>query len=305
MISIVIPVYNRPGSAIRAARSALDQRLDGGETIEIVLVDDASSPPLDVGVLEHTRIVRLDRNAGPAAARNRGIEACRGEWVAFLDSDDIWQPHKLARQLALATSSRADNDKALLGIACGFYYPNRMSGRLEYRLPVAGRNALEFASGCWIAPGTTLLLHRSAFESFGLFDERLRRLEDYDWLLRFGLAGGRIEVADYPGAVIAPSGLAQSQIVAESARRLEAKYSIDGDVVLPLDVRRRLAAYLAFERGVADLGGGRTMSGVGHLLRSQLLKPRLRGSLLPYWVRSGDVPMDVVARFRELTMPPP
>ena len=48
------------------------------------------------------------------------------------------------------------------------------------------------------------------FDAMGLFDERLRRLEDYDWQFRFGMAGRRIEVAAYPGAIIAPSGLANS-----------------------------------------------------------------------------------------------
>lgn len=303
MISVVIPVYNRPASAIRAARSALSQRLDDNEALEIVLVDDASSPPLDVGGLAQTRIVRLDRNGGPAAARNRGIEACHGEWVAFLDSDDNWQPQKLANQLAAVMASPDGADKALLGITCGFYYPNRASGRLEYRLPIAGRTAMEFASGCWVSPGTTLLLHRSAFERVGLFDERLRRLEDYDWLLRFGLAGGRIEVADYPGAVIAPSGLAHSQIVADSTRHLEAKYGLGGEIDLRIDVRRRFAAYMALERGVADLSCGRLVSGACQLLRSVVLKPRLRGALLPYWTRRDDVPLDAMAIFRELTMP--
>lgn len=303
MISVVIPVYNRPASALRAARSALNQRLDDGATIEIVLVDDASNPPLDAGGLERTRIVRLERNGGPATARNRGIEACKGEWIAFLDSDDIWEPHKLARQLDLVRALPEGTDTSLLGIACGFYYPNRASGRLEYRLPIAGRSALEFASGCWISPGTTLLLHRSAFSRIGVFDERLRRLEDYDWLLRFGVAGGRIEVADYPGAVIAPSGLARPEIVADNVRRLEVKYDVGGELDLPDDVRRRLAAYMALERGAADLGDGRPVSGVRHMLRSILLKPRLRGALLPYWVRGHDIPVDVMERFRDLTAP--
>ena len=304
MISVIIPVYNRPACAIRAARSALGQRLDNGEALEIVLVDDASSPPIDVGALAQTRIVRLDRNGGPAAARNRGIEACHGEWVAFLDSDDIWEPHKLARQLAHMASFAAGTDKAMLGITCGFYYPNRASGRLEYRLPIAGRSALEFASGCWISPGTTLLLHRSAFERNGLFDERLRRLEDYDWLLRFGIAGGRIEVTDYPGAVIAPSGLALSQIVAESTRQLEAKYTVDREVDLRTDIRRRFAAYMALERAAADFGSGRPVSGVVHLVKSMLLSPRLRGALLPYWVRSDNIPLEITERYCELTMLP-
>ena len=300
MISVIIPVYNRQASAIRALQSASAQQVERGQTLEIILVDDASDPPLDVGSLANTRVIRLDRNAGPAAARNRGIGSSQGEWIAFLDSDDLWRPDKLARQMALVSGWPADADKAKLGVACGFYHPNRSSRRLEYRLPATAASVLEFASGCWIAPGSTLLLHRTAFDATGLFDERLRRLEDYDWLLRFGMAGGRIEVADYPGAIIAPSGLANSQIVAECVRLLDAKYGAGKEIELRRPAWSRFAAYLALERGVADFGSGRPASGLQHVVHSLLLSPRWRPRLLSYGIRRADIPQAVSDLYGEL-----
>ena len=307
LISVIIPVFNRPQSAIRATRSALSQRLDSGDSLEVMLVDDGSEPPLQLDLaghgLDHTRLFRLAANGGPAAARNRGIEVSTGEYVAFLDSDDVWEPEKLARQLGLFRQLEEVRDKALLGIGCGFYYPNHTTGRLEARLPIAGRDALQFASGCWTAPGSVLLVHRLAFERIGLFDRRLRRLEDYDWLLRFGLAGGRLEVVDHMGAVIAPSGNARSGIVSQAIAQLAAKYGDFGEHALPGKVRRRFKAYLALERAAAEFADGQRLQGGANLLLSILRKPRVTAALLPFWRRSQLVPEPVAARYRELLGP--
>lgn len=300
MISVVIPVHNRPKAALRAARSALTQDLEGAAEVEVVLVDDASDPPLDLGPLERTRIVRLDRNGGPAVARNRGVAAARGELIAFLDSDDVWLAGKLARQLELYRKLARGEADWRLAVICGFYYPERASGRLEARMPMPGRDAMEFASGCWSAPGTVLLFHRNAFTHVGPLDERLRRLEDYDWLLRLALLGGRLEVAGIAGAVIAPSGLARSDIVGRNIARLEAKYGAGGEIALPPAVARRFAAYMALERAAASLADGHRVRGAASLAHSALLKPRLRGALLPFWTRSDAVPAEVAAIYREL-----
>lgn len=100
-ISVVIPCYNRAGILGRAIRSALAQTV---APEEIVVVDDGSgdgSADVARSFGERVRVIE-QANGGAAAARNRGIEAARGEWIAFLDSDDEWHPEKLALQLAAA-----------------------------------------------------------------------------------------------------------------------------------------------------------------------------------------------------------
>ena len=102
-VSVLIPCYNREGSLPAAIESASAQ---SAPPAEIVVVDDGStdgSAAVAEGFGPPVRVVR-QANGGAAAARNRGLAECRGEWVAFLDSDDIWAPDKLERQLAAAAA---------------------------------------------------------------------------------------------------------------------------------------------------------------------------------------------------------
>jgi glycosyltransferase involved in cell wall biosynthesis len=106
-VSVVIPTRNRPGLVGRAVRSALSQV---GCALEVVVVidgpDEATARALAEIADERVRVVELPASGGAQEARNRGIEAARGAWVAFLDDDDEWLPSKLERQLAAAQTSR-------------------------------------------------------------------------------------------------------------------------------------------------------------------------------------------------------
>src|SRR5579859_7824272 len=99
-VSVVIPVYNRTAELRRAVRSVLAQTY---ADLELIVVDDASSEDI-AGALDgiddpRLKLIRKSVNQGAAAARNTGIQAATGRWVAFLDSDDEWLPQKLELQL--------------------------------------------------------------------------------------------------------------------------------------------------------------------------------------------------------------
>ena len=99
-VSVVIPTWNRPEFLKRAVRSALDQTCS---PLEVLVCDDGSTDNTEATVrsFDDRRVIWLpgERAGGPAAARNRGIKASRGEWIAFLDDDDVWLPEKLEQQL--------------------------------------------------------------------------------------------------------------------------------------------------------------------------------------------------------------
>lgn len=104
LISVIIPVHNLEKYLQEAIDSVLAQTY---RHFEIIIVDDGSTDRSEEIILEYVR-KQPDRirhiaqqNQGAAAARNRGIEIAKGEWIAFLDGDDVWKPHKLERQLQI------------------------------------------------------------------------------------------------------------------------------------------------------------------------------------------------------------
>src|SRR6202011_5778050 len=88
--------------------------------------------------------------------------------------------------------------------AAGFVLDRQSNGQhhQETRIPLPSAQLADFVSGCWFAHGSTALLRREAFARVGESDPALRRFEDYDWFVRFALAGGRLEVWPYVAAIV-------------------------------------------------------------------------------------------------------
>lgn len=275
-ISVIIPVYNRSDTLPHAVASVHAQSLPARE---IIIVDDGSSPPVDPNVFSHPRIriLRQSVNVGAAAARQAGIEAASGEFVAFLDSDDVWAPDKLARQACLLT---AESDP-LVAVACGWSETDAAGRKRRTRIPKPSSDLGDFVSGIWFCPGSTLLISSAALKRVGPFDSSLSRLEDLDWFIRFALAGGRLAVAPIAlvtiargrNARIAPVRVAASQI-AQTARdewRLSPKHM------------RSLQAYLELEIAAACRNEAKPLAMVGHLLASFVRRPRASVALRNWW----------------------
>jgi glycosyltransferase involved in cell wall biosynthesis len=181
-VSIIIPTYNRKDVIQNAIDSVVAQIFSD---LELIVVDDGSTDGTAKAVaardIPTVRLIRHDDNRGAAAARNSGIEVARGRWIAFLDSDDTWEPDKLALQVAMLERL---GPPFLAG--CTGYYLHK-GGRVATMSPTLSSRqfAAEILWGCSISPGTTLLVDRRCFSAIGPFDETLRRLEDWDWLLRY------------------------------------------------------------------------------------------------------------------------
>lgn len=179
-VSVVIPTYNLAALLPGAVESVRAQAWPG---LEIIVVDDGSEDDT-AGTLEalagggDLRWFRQE-NAGAAAARNRGIEEARGEWVAFLDADDFWLPGKLATQF----------DELAKNPSAAFSYT-------DVRLRYEGGEERDLACGTegqplltQLLPGNlfgtpTVVVRRDCFREVGLFDAELRTGEDWDMWMR-------------------------------------------------------------------------------------------------------------------------
>jgi GT2 family glycosyltransferase len=157
-------------------------------------------------------------------------------------------------------------------------------GRVRERRPRPSRDVADFASGCWFCPGSTALFQRRAvLETVGPFDEALARLEDLDWFLRLGLAGGGLGVSPVIAAEIARGTKAPPAVLAHAARHLAAKYA-SGPLALSRDNQRRLRAYLALETAASARDAGNPLSAARALVQSWLAAPRARAPLRRFWV---------------------
>jgi glycosyltransferase involved in cell wall biosynthesis len=126
-VGVVVPTFNRPTETLRAINSILQQTL---LPAEIVVVDDGSSPDCvkELSRLLHgldVRIVWNEPTRHPGIARNHGVALLRSKWVAFLDSDDLWLPDKLEKQLALA-------QKYKVRAICSNAYLDSQSTKIEF-----------------------------------------------------------------------------------------------------------------------------------------------------------------------------
>jgi glycosyltransferase involved in cell wall biosynthesis len=183
MISVVIPVFNRVEFVQEAVRSVLRQR-NVPEEFEIIVVDDGSTENVREAVGRFSPEVRYTRqeHRGVSAARNRGIRESKGQWIAFLDSDDLWLPGKLAAQM----NYFSDHPDMLLSQTEEIWIRNgsRINPRKYHKKP-EGHCFAPLLDRCLVSP-SSVVIHRRIFELVGCFDESLPACEDYDLWLRIG-----------------------------------------------------------------------------------------------------------------------
>jgi len=181
LVSCIVPVYNGARFIAEAIVSILAQ---DWRPLEVIVVDDGSTdstPEVLAGFGDPVRVIRQD-NAGPVVARNRGVAAAAGEFLAFLDADDLWVPDKLTRQVK---GLLADPD---LGFSVGqvqnFWEEEvaaegeRLGSSLRAR-PIAG-----YVTG-------TLVVRREVAAQVGPFDVTLEHGDSADWFQRAGQLGVR------------------------------------------------------------------------------------------------------------------
>jgi glycosyltransferase involved in cell wall biosynthesis len=176
MVSVIITTYNRRGYLPEAVRSVLSQDY---ENKEVIVVDDGSSDGSH-DVLTGLPVRYLwQPNRGISSARNKGIEVSRGEYLAFLDVDDLWLKGKLSIQIGLM---EAQGYPVCYTDEVWIRNGKRVNQAKKHR-KYSG-NIFEWCLPLCIISPSSVVIKRDVFESVGLFDESLPACEDYDMWLR-------------------------------------------------------------------------------------------------------------------------
>ncbi len=181
-VSVIIPSYNRLHLLQNAIDSVVSQSV---VPCEVIVVDDGSSDGTVLGVFKASlrnnrafmRVLRMRHCGMPGAVRNVGIRHARGDYIAFLDSDDVWLADKLALQLPLMKRYDVCHTREVW-MRDGVEISQKKQRHTRF-----GDMFADALHKCTIGPSTALM-HRRIFEKHGLFREDLRIAEDYELWLR-------------------------------------------------------------------------------------------------------------------------
>lgn len=179
-VSVVLPSRDRPVEVRRAAATVIAQTFTDWE---LLIVDDGSDPAADVVGLERLdpriMVLRNDRPLGVAEARNRGILEARGAWLAFLDDDDLWHPHKLEAQLDAAAERDATfvyTSASVVELGYARAYVQHAVADEDFREAIVHDNVVRAPS--------SVLVSADAMRATSGFDPELSVVADWDMWLR-------------------------------------------------------------------------------------------------------------------------
>ncbi|ELY85659.1 glycosyltransferase family 2 protein [Natrialba taiwanensis] len=273
-VSVVIPTYNRAGTLPTAIDSALEQTV---EEIEVIVVDDGSTDdtPAVLASYDDPRVqpvVHAD-NQGANVARNTGIDHARGEYIAFLDSDDEWRPEKLDRQLeTLETRSEEwvaaycdtalelpETSDKLRGLAAAVLSRSDAEPTREGGEELIGEI---LADNVQPGAGSTLLVETEVARDIGGFDEELDRFQDPEFCLRI-LKEGKLAYVDDELVVREETGHPPAAVIKAADQQYLSRYEdeVDRFEAAGYDIRARHNLLLA-KRYLAE---GRFLRGAWHL----------------------------------------
>jgi glycosyltransferase involved in cell wall biosynthesis len=198
-VSVVIPTYNRPLLVQRAVNSVLRQTY---KDYEIIVVDDGSSTePRFTGSIPSSRfrIIRNSVNGGPARARNLGISAARGGWIAFLDDDDEYCPDFLAQTVSCLSHSANSPTFSWCSVCVLSYNADRRMPAAQYRRFTDRQDDWQclFTDAVSIGAGFGLTIDAQCLAIAGTFDPSYGEVEDTELILRL-LSRGYIPIAIEP-----------------------------------------------------------------------------------------------------------
>jgi GT2 family glycosyltransferase len=175
-ISVIMPIFQRSAMGKRAIASVMNQT---HAPHEVIIVDDGSTPP-QPHPIPGANVIRLNKNQGVSHARNIGIQQATGDWVALIDSDDVWHPHHLS---AITSAIQSDPLTRLWQTQETWIRNGQHLNQKKYHQKPQGWAFIPSLDRCLVSP-SAVAIHTSLFDRFGEFNESLTVCEDYDLWLR-------------------------------------------------------------------------------------------------------------------------
>jgi glycosyltransferase involved in cell wall biosynthesis len=284
LVSAVIPTYNYGRFVAEAVDSVLAQ---GYRDREVIVVDDGSTDDTRQRLapyLDRIRYIYQD-NRGLSAARNAGIGAARGEYVALLDSDDVWHPRKLELQMRYLA------EHPDVGLLAAAHVMDRSAGwaavdgpPADAAVPATLDELVMFAR---FAP-SSVVIRKDCFDAVGLFDTALRSAEDRDMWIRIADRFPVVKL-DLPLIFYRVHGASMSNAAARMEENelkvLRKAFTGIRSLRWRLGFRLKTFSYAAYNAAYMYGAARRWLPALGRVLRSFLLWP------LPYRRREVDRPL--------------
>ena len=237
VFSTIIPAYNAASHIAETLNSVFAQTVD---SYEIIVINDGSQDTADLErelepYLE--RVIYISRaNGGPAAARNTGILKAKGEYIAFLDSDDQWVPEHLA--MVTDVFKQDPTIDLVYGDALNFGDVTEQGRTTMEGSPSEGLATFEsLVLGRCTVVGSTVVVRRKALMEAGLFDESFMYGEDFDLWARLAYRGGRI---DYQQRVHAHRRIHKGNLTADDIASFQGQARVLRKLIRELDLSRSL-----------------------------------------------------------------
>jgi glycosyltransferase involved in cell wall biosynthesis len=278
-LSVIIPTHNRPHLLPLAVRSALHQTYSD---LEVVVVDDASDPPVQLPDDPRVRIIRLDPGRGGAGARNAGTEAARGRYVTYLDDDDVLLPHMAAVSMAALESAPPGSP---MGVLSGLSKVDGHGEVLLTRLPPShcpkgGHFFLEDPEP-GRSPHTkqTLVVERDVVLAIGGWDETFRSRVHSEFFLRLNPACTLIGLPTVTYHLLTHTGTRVSGNPAlrqESFNRLIEKHRA------AFEAHPKMFAEFVYKHAKTSYEMGQASAALTHWLWALRLHPRHIGAIAAY-----------------------
>jgi glycosyltransferase involved in cell wall biosynthesis len=267
-VSVVMPTHNRAQMLSRAVKSVLAQ---SHKDLELIIVDDASTDETAevVASIDDDRVVALTNPEclGGAASRNRGIEIARGEYVAFLDDDDLWLPSKLEKQV----SRFAELPRRVGVIYTGHCYVSENTQNVVWnQFPINKGNVLvALLKGC-ITTSSTAMIRRELLHEVRGFDPELPAAQEWDLWIRLA----KICEFDYVPQVLVMLYIHGKQLSTDLAGKIRARKMLLEKYLETIKQHPLILADHYKRLGVLNILSGQKSAGRKYLLKSLRTNPR-------------------------------